>query len=75
MKIFYNGRRINGRFDTFKAAARRFIRKSLIASVVVSAGALLFLFGQLYASNTVSVAFASTTAVGIGSYSSKNSGL
>jgi hypothetical protein len=63
MKIYYLGPRVDGRFDSLKAAVRRFVRRSLITAAFVSGGALLFIFGQLYASNNISVAFASTTMV------------
>lgn len=65
-KVFIFGKQVRtaaGRFDSFKAWIYRTTRQTLIITAFVSAGGLLFLFGQLYNSNTISVAFAETTVV------------
>lgn len=52
-KVYYNGRRINGRFDSLKAAVRRFVRWvlkwTLISGAVVSLAAVL---GAVYFSHS-----------------------
>lgn len=53
-KIFYFGRRINGRFDSFKAAAKRFIRRAVQATAVVAVLALAVAYGgAFYSTSTV----------------------
>lgn len=58
-KIYYNGRRINGRFDSLKAAAKRFLRKSLQLALVAAVLALVFAAGGAFYSETT-VTFAQT---------------
>jgi hypothetical protein len=56
MKIFYNGRRINGRFDSFKAKAQRAVRKAVQAAGVVAVLSLAFAFGgAFYSTSTITV--------------------
>lgn len=73
--MFLNRRRINGHFDSFKAKLYRFTHRSLVAVTVLSAGALLFFFGRLYASNNVSVAFAATGGIDPDVFAAKVDGL
>jgi hypothetical protein len=55
-KIFFMGRRINGRFDSFKARAKRAFRKTLEGAAVVAVLALAFAFGgAFYSTSTVTV--------------------
>lgn len=50
------GRRINGRFDSFKATARRLAHKTLQAAGIVAILALAFAFGgAFYSTETITV--------------------
>lgn len=59
MKIFYNGRRINGRFDSAKAALKRFVRKSLLLALIAAVLVLVFAAGGAFYSTTT-VTYAET---------------
>jgi hypothetical protein len=52
MKIFYNGRRINGRYDTFKAAAKRFIRRAVQCTAAAAILTLVFAAGGAFFSTS-----------------------
>ena len=54
-KIFYFGRRINGRFDSFKTAVKRFTRKVPQGAAVVAVLASAFASGAFYSTSTVVV--------------------
>lgn len=63
MKIFHNGRRINGRFDSIKAAVKRFFRFVFKYSVIV--GILYGVFitgGALYSTSTIEASVIDNTA-------------
>jgi hypothetical protein len=47
-KIYWNGRRINGRFDTFKAAVRRAVRFTVRWSLISAAAYALFMAGAMF---------------------------
>ena len=54
-KVFFNGRQINGRFDSFKAWVRRCVRWFIRWSLISAAGYALFMAGALlYSTSTVS---------------------
>ncbi len=57
MKLYYNGRQINGRFDSFKAKVRRFVRAAvrlfLIGSVAAALLMIAFDYGLKYSATTV----------------------
>jgi hypothetical protein len=60
-KIYFNGRRINGRFDTFKASCKRAGKAIVRWSLITAAAYAIFLIGALtYSTSTVT---ASTSVV------------
>ena len=63
MKIFHNGRQINGRFDSFKARLKRLFKFTIKWLFIGSTAYLIFLIGGLmYSTDTITThAVANTT--------------
>lgn len=64
MKVNHYGRRVNGRFDSFKAQVRRIVRVAFIGAVTIGVLAAVFFIGAAtYSTSTSSVEAAVVTKV------------
>lgn len=52
MKIFWNGRRINGRFDSFKSWMKRVLHRLATISIVSVTGYAVFMAGAIFYSTS-----------------------
>lgn len=60
--MYYNGRRINGKFDSFKAAVKRFVRFIIRWSLISAAAYAIFMAGaMLYSTDRIEASVVDNT--------------